>query len=154
QHARLEAPEPARAAQTGDVVTIDFKLAIDGQELKEGGGEGGPLELGSKQVIPELDAALVGKSVDDKLDVEAKFPEAHPRKELAGKTGAFKIHVKDVKQRVLPNLDDEFAKDVGSFQTLVELRADIHSKLEKMLKDRAETVLAEQIVEKLNAQNT
>ncbi len=61
--------------------------------------------------------------------------------------------MKDIKERVLPALDDEFAKDVGSFQTLVELRADVHTRLEKMLKDRAETALAEQIVEKLNEKN-
>jgi trigger factor len=61
--------------------------------------------------------------------------------------------VKDLKQRILPALDDEFAKDVGSFQTLVELRADIHTRLEKMLDDRAKNVLAEQIVEKLNEKN-
>ncbi len=153
QHARLQAPEPARPAQKGDVVTIDFTLAVDGKELKEGGGEGVPLELGSNQVLPELDAALQGKSAEDKLEVEAKFPEAHSHKELAGKVGLFRVHVRDVKERILPVLDDEFAKDVGSFETLVELRADIHTKLEKMLKDRAESALAEQIVEKLNEKN-
>ncbi len=153
QHARLQAPEPARPAQKGDVVTIDFTLAVEGKDLKEGGGEGVPLELGSNQVLPELDAALQGKTADDKLDVEAKFPEAHSHKELAGKVGVFHVHLRDVKERILPVLDDEFAKDVGSFQTLVELRADIHTKLDKMLKDRAESALAEQIVEKLNEKN-
>jgi trigger factor len=153
QHARLQAPEPPRPAQKGDVVTIDFTLAVEGKELKEGGGEGVPLELGSNQVLPELDAALQGKAADEKLEVEAKFPEAHTHKELAGKTGLFRVHVRDVKERILPTLDDEFAKDVGSFQTLVELRADIHTKLDKMLKDRAESALAEQIVEKLNEKN-
>jgi trigger factor len=63
------------------------------------------------------------------------------------------VRVRDVKERVLPSLDDEFAKDVGSFSTLVELRADIHTRLEKMLKDRVEAVLAEQVVEKLNSRN-
>jgi len=153
QHARLQAPEPARPSQKGDVVTIDFSLAVDGKELKESGGEGVPLELGSNQVLPELDAALQGKSADDKFEVEAKFPEGHSHKDLAGNVAVFRVHMRDVKERILPVLDDEFAKDVGSFQTLVELRADIHTKLDKMLKDRAESALAEQIVEKLNEKN-
>jgi trigger factor len=153
QHARLQPPEPTRPAQKGDIVTIDFTLSVEGKELKEGGGEGLPLELGSGQILPELDAALTGKSIDDKLNVDAKFPDNHASKELAGKSGTLKVHVKDVKERVLPALDDEFAKDVGNFQTLVELRADVHTRLEKMLKDRAESALAEQIVEKLNEKN-
>lgn len=153
QHARLQPPEPVRAAQKGDVVTIDFTLSVEGKELKDGGGEGLPLELGSGQILPELDAALLGKKIDDKFDVEAKFPDAHSSKELAGKAGVLRVHLKDVKERILPALDDEFAKDVGSFQTLVELRADVHTRLEKMLKDRAESALAEQIVEKLNEKN-
>lgn len=154
QHARLEAPEPVRAAQKGDVVTIDFTLSVDGNELKEGGGEGVQVELGSGQILPELDSALAGANVDAEMDVDASFPEAHTRKELAGKVGRFHVRVKDLKARVLPTLDDEFAKDVGSsFQTLVELRADVHTRLEKMLEDRAKTMLAEQIIEKLNEKN-
>ncbi len=153
QHASLQPPEAARPAQKGDVVTIDFTLAVEGKERKDGGGEGLPLELGSGQILPELDAALVGKAIDDKFEVEAKFPDAHPSKDLAGKVGTLRVHLKEVKERILPTLDDEFAKDVGNFQTLVELRADIHTRLEKMLKDRAESALAEQIVEKLNEKN-
>jgi trigger factor len=153
QHARLQPPEAARPAQKGDVVTIDFTLSVEGKELKDGGGEGLPLELGSGQVLPELDGALTGKTIDDKFEVEAKFPDAHSSKELAGKAGVLRVHLKDIKERILPTLDDEFAKDVGSFQTLVELRADVHTRLQKMLKDRAESALAEQIVEKLNEKN-
>jgi trigger factor len=153
QHARLQPPEPVRPAQKGDVVVIDFTLSVEGKERKDGGGEGVPLELGSGQVLPELEAALTGKNIDEKVDVEARFPDSHGSKELAGKVGMLRVHVKDVKERVLPTLDDEFAKDVGNFQTLVELRADVHTRLEKMLKDRAESALAEQIVEKLNEKN-
>ena len=153
QHARLEPPDPARPAQKSDMLTIDFTLAVDGKELKEGGGEGVQVELGSGQILPELEAALTGANVDDEKDVDAPFPEAHTRKELAGKVGRFHVKVKDLKQRVLPALDDEFAKDVGSFQTLVELRADVHTRLEKMLEDRAKTHLAEQIIDKLSEKN-
>jgi trigger factor len=153
QHARLEAPDPARPAQKGDVVTIDFKLDVEGAKLDEGGSEGVQLELGSGQLLPELDVALTGKSVDDALDVTAKLQDNNPREELRGKSAIFHVKVKDIKQRVLPALDDELAKDVGSFQTLVELRADVHTRLQKMLKDRSDTSVAEQIVDKLNEKN-
>ncbi len=153
QHAAMKAPEPARPAQKGDIVTIDFTLDVDGVALEDGGGQGVQLEIGSGQTVPELDTGLVGKKVDEEFDAETQFPAEHPREELKGKTAKFHVKVKDIKERVLPALDDEFAKDVGSFQTLVELRADIHTKLEKMVKDRSDTVLAEQIVEQLGEKN-
>jgi trigger factor len=152
-HARLEAPEPARPAQAGDVVTIDFTLDVDGKPMKDGGGEGVQLELGAGGVLPELEAALTGKATDDAFDATAKLPDNNPREELKGKQAVFHVKVKDIKQKVLPALDDELAKDVGNFQTLVELRADIHTKLQKALKDRADTALAEQIVDQLSTKN-
>jgi trigger factor len=154
QHARLEPPEAPRPAEKGDVLTVDFKLLLAGQDIKDAGGEGVQLELGSSQILPELDAGLLGATVDGEVDIEAKLPDTHPSPELAGKAVTFRLLVKDLKRRVLPALDDEFAKDVGTFETLVELRANVHTRLEKMLKDRAESALAEQIVEKLNEKNT
>ena len=153
RHAQLKAPEPARDAKAGDVVTIDFTLSVDGKEIKDGGGQGIQLELGAGQALPELDVALSGKKAGDKVTAEAKFADNHPRADFRGKTGTFHTSITDLKEKVLPALDDEFAKDVGSFTTLVELRADIHTKLEKNAKDRAETALAEQIVQKLNEHN-
>src|SRR5207253_34651 len=108
-------------AQKGDVITIDFTLSVEGEDVKEGGAEGVQVELGAAQLLPALDAGLTGAKVDEERDIEATLPESHPRKELAGKTAKFHVNVKDLKQRVLPELDDEFAKDVGNFQTLVEL---------------------------------
>ena len=95
QHARIEAPESPRPAQKGDVLTIDFTIDVNGQEFKEGEGQAVQLELGSSQILPELDAGLTGAKVDDKLAVEAKFADTHARKELAGKAGTFRVHVKD-----------------------------------------------------------
>jgi trigger factor len=152
RNAALKAPEPARAAQKGDVVTIDFTLSIDGKEVKDGGGQGVQLDLGAGQALPEIDAGLMGKNVGDKVAVDHAFPAEHPREDFRGKTGSFAVTVADLKERVPPNLDDEFAKDIG-FQTLVELRADVHTKLEKIAKERSEMVLAEQIVSKLNELN-
>jgi trigger factor len=153
RHAALKAPEPARPAAKGDVLSIDFTLTVDGKDIKDGGGQGVQIELGSGQALPEIDEVLVGKNVGDKATAEHTFPAEHPREDFRAKKGTFTITVSDLKERVLPTLDDEFAKDIG-FDTLIALRADIHTKLEKNAKDRSETVLAEQIVEKLNSENT
>jgi len=152
RHAALKAPEPARPAQKGDVLTIDFTLSVDGKEVKDGGGQGVQVELGGGQTLPEIDAALTAKNVGDKASAEHTFPDTHPREDFKGKKGTFEITVSDLKERVLPELDDELAKDLG-FETLIELRADVHTKLEKGAKDRSETVLAEQIIQKLNDEN-
>jgi len=151
--ATLNVPDPARPAQKGDVVTIDFTLSVDGKEVKDGGGQGVQVELGANQVLPELDAALHGKSTGDVFEADAAFPEQHPRADFRAKTGTFKVTVTEIKERVFPALDDELAKDVGQFQTLVELRADVHTRLQKAVKDQADVALAEQIVGKLNELN-
>jgi trigger factor len=153
RHAALKAPDPARPAAKGDVLSIDFTLSVEGKDIKDGGGQGVQIELGSGQALPEIDEVLVGKSVGDKATAEHTFPAEHPREDFRAKKGTFTITVSDLKERVLPTVDDEFAKDIG-FDTLVALRADIHTKLEKNAKDRSETVLAEQIVDKLNSENT
>lgn len=150
--AALVAPEPARPAQKGDVLTIDFTLAVDGEKVEDGGAEGVQIELGAGQALPEIDEALLGKSVGDTATAEHTFPAEHPREDFRNKKGTFTITVAELKERVPPALDDEFAKDLG-LQTLIELRADIHTKLEKASKERSETVVAEQIVAKLNELN-
>ncbi|HVJ88221.1 MAG TPA: trigger factor, partial [Labilithrix sp.] len=152
RNAALKAPDPARPALKGDIVTIDFTVSIDGKEVKDGGGQGVQLELGAGQALPEIDAAIMGKNSGDKVSAEHTFPTEHPREDFRGKTGVFAITISDLKERVPPALDDEFAKDIG-FDTLVALRADVHTKLEKAHKDRSETILAEQIVAKLNELN-
>ena len=153
RHAALKTPEPARAAKAGDVVTIDFTVEVEGKEIKDGGGQGVQLELGAGQALPELDSGLTGKSIGDKAEIAATFGDNHPRPDFRAKKGVFHVAVTDVKERILPALDDEFAKDVGNFQTIIELRADVHTKLTKVMKDRAEMSVAEQIVAKLNDEN-
>lgn len=152
RHAALKAPEPTRPAKTGDVATIDFTLSIDDKEIKDGGGQGVQLELGGGQALAEIDAALTGKNVGDKAEAEHMFPAEHPREDFRGKKGVFCITIAEIKERILPAVDDELAKDIG-FDTQVALRADVHTKLEKAAKDRSETVMAEQIVAKLNELN-
>ncbi|MCL2448126.1 MAG: trigger factor, partial [Polyangiaceae bacterium] len=144
QHAQLRSPEPARPAQKGDVLTINFTLAVDGQDVKDAGAEGIQVELGASQLLPELDAGLAGTAPDAEVDIDAQLPPGHPRPELAGKKAHFHVHVKDVKERVQPALDDEFAKYVGTYTTQVKLRSDIHTRREKIIKERDEAALDEQ----------
>jgi len=154
RNAQLKAPEPARPAQSGDVATIDFKLVVDGEEIKDGGGTGVQIELGTGQALPEIDAVLLGKEIGAVADAKTTFPAEHPRTDFRGKEGTFSITLTDLKEKVLPELDDEFAKDLGAnFTTLVELRVDIFEKLKKAMKDRADQAVAEQIVLKLNEAN-
>lgn len=154
RNAQLKAPEPARAAKEGDVATIDFVLSVDGEEIKDGGGTGVQLELGTGQALPEIDAVLLGKEIGAKADAKTTFPAEHPRTDFRGKEGVFAITLTDLKEKVLPELDDEFAKDLGAnFTTLVELRVDIFEKLKKAMKDRADQAVAEQLVLKLNEAN-
>jgi trigger factor len=149
----LKAPEPARPAKKGDVLTIDFTIALEGVDTKDGAAQGIQIEIGAGQAFPELEAALTGKNVGDKTTADVTFPDTHSRPEFRGKKATFKVTVNDLKERLLPALDDELAKDIGSFDTLVALRADVHTRIEAMLKEQAETALAEQIVEKLNVNN-
>jgi trigger factor len=153
RHATLKAPEPARTAQAHDVLTIDFTVSVDGKEVKDAGGQGVQIELGSGQALPELDAALTGKPVGEPVTATVNFPDTHTNAALKGKTGTFHVTITDLKERILPELDDEFAKDLGQFQTLIELRADVHTRLEKVLKDQIEAALAQQMIAQLNEKN-
>ncbi len=149
----LKAPDAPRPAKTEDVLTIDFTVEVEGKIRKDGEGKGVQVELGSSQLLPEVDAALVGKSIGDQVSVDVTFPEQHPQSEIRGKKGKLNVTLTDVKQKCLPPLDDAFAKKVANFETLIELRADIHTKLEKSIKEQAEIALAEQIVSRLNERN-
>jgi trigger factor len=153
RHATLRAPEPPRTSQAKDVVTIDFTVSVDGRDVKDAGGQGVQIELGAGQALPELDVALLGKAAGEKTSCDVTFSEAHPSAELKGKKGTFQVTLTDLKERVLPALDDEFAKDVGQFQTLVELRADVHTRLEAALLEQSEASLAQQMIVKLNEAN-
>jgi trigger factor len=152
-HATLAEPKPARPAAKADVVTISFTIEIAGKPVKDAAGEDIQVELGSGQLLADLDEALVGMSQGDKKDVKTTFAPNHSRADFRGKSAVFHVTVKAIKERVLPALDDEFAKDIGSFKTLAELKTDLTGKIEKALKQQAEDAVAEQLVAKLNEAN-
>jgi trigger factor len=141
-HATLNAVE--REAKDGDVVTIDFAATIDGKQLDS--GKGVTAELGEGKLVKELEEGLRGLKGGDKKDVDVGFPENHQNPSLKGKTAKFAIELKEVKERQLPKLDDEFAKDVGEYADLAALKDDTKKKLEKQLNDQAEQTLVTNLV--------
>jgi trigger factor len=152
-HSTLQAPNPPRAAAAGDTVTMDFVLQVEGKPVDNGIGNDIVAEIGSSSLLPAISDALVGKEPGAEFDVEFIFPENYQRQELRGKPAKFHIVLKELKERVLPDLDDEFAKDVGSFENLAALRADVTAKLEKAAKERAENEVAEALVLELCKRN-
>ncbi len=151
--AALVEPEAPRPSATGDVVTVDFRLSIDGKEIADAAGNGVQVELGAGQFLPELEAVLIGKNIGETATAESPFSATHPRADFREKTGHFSLTLKGIKEKKLAALDDEFAKDVGGFESLDALRAGIRTRLEREVKGRVETALAEQIVTKLNEAN-
>jgi trigger factor len=125
--ASLETVE--RPAQTGDFVVLDFIGRIDGEPFEGGEGRGYLLELGSGRLIPGFEEQLAGASAGDERDVSVTFPDDYAGQEVAGKEAVFSTTVKEVKEKKLPELDDDFAGEAGGFDTLDELRTDIESKL-------------------------
>lgn len=150
RNARMVSVED-RAAKDGDTVIIDFEGFTDGKPFEGGKAEGHSLVLGSGQFIPGFEEQIVGKNIGDEFDITVTFPEDYGAKELAGKEAVFKIKLHEIKVRELPEIDDEFAKDVSEFDTLKELKADIKKKaLERKKKAADETVendLVQQIVD-------
>ena len=153
EHATLVEPAPARGAKAGDVLNIGLSLDVNGKPMKDVAAENLSVELGNGQLLPDLDAALTGASAGDEREVPITFPETHPRPDFRGKSGTFRVKVKDVKERSLPALDDDFAKDVGSFESLEKLREDVKGRIERDLKQKAEDAVAEQIVVRLCEKN-
>ncbi len=134
--ARLEPVE--REAADGDSLLIDFEGLIDGTAFEGGKAEDYLLELGSGQLIEGFEEQLTGARAGEERKVEVSFPDDYQAEHLSGKDAVFEVRVKEVREKVLPGLDDEFASDASEFDTLEELRADIGAKLAEALRSRAE----------------
>ncbi len=134
--ARLEPVE--RAAAEGDVLLIDFEGLIDGTAFEGGKAEDYLLELGSEQLIEGFEPQLVGSVPEEQREVKVSFPDDYRAEHLAGKEATFAVQVKEVREKVLPELDDEFASEASEFEALEELRADIREKVGAAMNSRAE----------------
>ena len=143
-----------REAKEGDTVVIDFEGFLEGKPFEGGKGENFSLELGSHTFVPGFEEQLVGVKAGDEKDLDITFPEDY-HKDLAGKAVVFKVKVHEVKEKEIPALDDEFAKDVSEFDTLKDLKADLKKKItaerEETVKRAFEDALMEQVAENITA---
>ena len=136
-----------RAAQNGDNTIIDFEGFVDDVAFEGGKGENYPLTLGSNQFIPGFEDQIVGHNVGDEFDVNVTFPEEYHVADLAGKPAVFKVKLHEIKMRELPEVDDEFAKDVSEFDTVAELRDDLKAKLLEAKQTAAQNDLENQLID-------
>ena len=117
--------------EKGNIAVIDFEGFVDGKAFEGGKGENYSLEIGSGSFIPGFEDQVIGMKIDEEKDINVKFPDEYFSKDLAGKDAIFKVKVHEIKKKELPELDDEFAKDVSEFDTLKELKDSIKERLEK-----------------------
>lgn len=148
KNARTVAVED-RAAANGDITTIDFEGFVDGKAFEGGKAEGHELEIGSNTFIPGFEDQVIGMNIDEEKEIKVKFPDEYFSKDLAGKEAMFKVKVHEIKKKELPELDDEFAKDVSEFDTLKELKADIKSKQEKQNEEKAKYETQDAVIKEL-----
>ena len=137
-----------RAAANGDITTIDFEGFVDGVAFDGGKGSDYALTLGSGTFIPGFEDQLVGANTGDHVEVKVTFPEEYQAKELAGKEAVFQCDVKKIETKEVPELDDEFAKDVSEFDTLAEYKEDVKKNLTEKKEKEARTAKENAAVDK------
>ncbi|MBQ3163321.1 MAG: trigger factor [Lachnospiraceae bacterium] len=140
-----------RAVQEKDVVTLDFEGFVDGVAFEGGKGENYPLTIGSKTFIPGFEDQLVGAELNKEVEVNVTFPEDYQAEELAGKAAVFKCTVKEIKEKQLPELDDEFASEVSEFETLAEYKEDVKKNLTEKKETEAKNQKEQKVIEAIIA---
>ena len=145
KNARVETKEEG-TVENGNIAVIDFKGFIDGEAFEGGEGKDYKLEIGSGTFIGNFEEQLVGSKANDNVEVNVTFPENYGKEELNGKPAKFEVNIKAIKVKELPELDDEFAKEVSEFDTLEELKADITKKLEDANTARSEREFEEAVI--------
>jgi trigger factor len=146
QNATLAAVED-RGAKEGDYAVITFVGTRDGEPFEGGSSERMPIILGQERLIPGFEANLNGTEVGGKTEFDITFPDDYPETELAGKEAHFAVELKELREKVLPDLDDDFIRTLGDFADLDALRADIRTRLERNALDRARHGFADRIIE-------
>lgn len=136
-----------RAVVDGDIATIDYEGFNDGVAFDGGKAEDYDLTIGGGQFIPGFEEQIIGHAIGEEFDINVTFPEEYHAEELAGKPVVFKIKVKGIKVKELPELDDEFAKDVSEFDTLDELKADIEKKLTEAKQSEADKAFESKLLD-------
>lgn len=135
-----------RAVADGDIAVIDFEGFVDGVAFEGGKGENYALTIGSHSFIDTFEEQLIGKNAGEDVDVNVTFPEEYQASELAGKPALFKVTVKEIKEKQLPELNDEFASEVSEFDTLEEYKADIRTKLAEKKEEDAKNAKEDAVI--------
>lgn len=142
-----------RPAKDGDMVLIDYEGWIGDEQFEGGTAERQPLKLGSGTFIPGFEEQLIGVSTGENKDVKVTFPEEYHVSDLAGKEAVFKCKVHEIKEEELPEINDEFVKDISEFDTLDELKADVKERLEKEAEAKDENAMRNRAIEKVYEAN-
>ena len=138
-----------RAVQDGDIAIIDFEGFVDGVAFEGGKGEDYSLTIGSRSFIDNFEEQLIGKSIGEEVEVNVTFPEEYHVADLAGKPALFKVKIKEVKVKELPELNDDFAQDVSEFDTLEEYKESIKKSIEESKEKDAKRAMEDEIIEKI-----
>jgi trigger factor len=149
----LRSLEEPRPIHQGDHAVLDFKTLVDGKPVPDGEARGFHLEVGSNRFNPEFENKLIGVSKGEERDIQVSFPVDYGNKNLAGKKATFQVAVKDIKEKILPELNDEFAKNLGEFGSLEDLRAVIRQELESSKRKRIDDEVWVQLCDELLRRN-
>lgn len=144
--------DEAGEVKEGSFAIIDFEGSVDGVPFEGGKGENYTLEIGSNTFVPGFEEQLAGAKTGESREVKVTFPENYFSKDLAGKEASFKVEIKEVKRKELPELTDEFAAEVSRFQTLQELRADIENRLKEAKKANAKREFQQKVIDAIAAE--
>jgi trigger factor len=147
-HAEMIARESDAVAQKGDFIVIKYQGYMDGKPVKGVGAEFYPVELGSTTLLPEFEAGLIGTKAGEEKEIEITFPEDYPDKDIATKTMQFQVLVKEIKEKRLPEINDEFAKDLN-FENLEVMKAGLREELGKEKEVARQREIAQKIMESL-----
>jgi len=139
-------PVEDRAVESGDTVTIDYEGFVDGVAFEGGKDEGHDLKIGSNTFIPGFEDQLIGHNIDEEFPIQVTFPEEYHAENLKGKEATFQVKIHAIKVKELPELDDDFAKDVSEFDTLDEYKADIKKSQEESAKKTAQDLFENEVV--------
>ena len=142
----VDSEEPIKV---GDRVILDYSGSVDGVKFEGGTAENQTLDIGSGHFIPGFEEQMAGMAKGGEKEIKVKFPEEYHSKELAGKDAVFAVHVHEIKKKELPQVDDEFIKDISEFDTLEEYKNDIRAKLEKRAKEQQKTALENAVIDKI-----
>jgi trigger factor len=152
-HANLKVISEMRPIQAGDYVILDYEASMDGKPLEGGKAIDFTVEVGSGQFIPAFEERLIGLKSEEEREIEVSFPENYGYQKWAGKTVSFHVKIKEIKEKILPPLDDEFAKDLGDYSSLDEFKTKLRGDIEKEKELTLERQFKDQMVDQLLVAN-